>query len=235
LHVDDEMLSWISTADYGSGADQHLVALQQVRDTGAFPISMHWYPGEVLELIRWSEPEDPEWKPGRTGEYGHWMRAFSCAALLRATKAPYGYGDGLGTDSTVVQLTLSLGALSVDFTGDAMKFLAWLLLQCDLEGSEEQVCPYAVGLLWFALHVPSTPDEAVIELADWATRRADELFQRPPGGNRGLREMVVTCQKSTSWETLAWKLLTLDLALRSVELQVRVSELSEEMLTSGTR
>ncbi|MFT6397792.1 MAG: hypothetical protein ACJAYU_002547, partial [Bradymonadia bacterium] len=26
------------------------------------PSPMPWRPGEVLELIRWSEPEDPEWR-----------------------------------------------------------------------------------------------------------------------------------------------------------------------------
>lgn len=90
-HVSDEMLEWISTADYGSRADEHLTALVQVRDTGTFPEELHWCPMEVFELIRWSEPDDPNWKPGRTGEFGQWMRAFSCAAILRAELEPYNY------------------------------------------------------------------------------------------------------------------------------------------------
>ena len=93
-HVDDEVLTEISLADYGEDAEVHLAALRTIRDTGTFSLPMHWYPAEVLELIRWSEPEDPNWKPGRTGEFGHWMRAFCCAALLRATREPWNCGDG---------------------------------------------------------------------------------------------------------------------------------------------
>src|ERR1700687_4691021 len=134
-HISDEMLEWISTADYGLRAGEHLVALQQVRDTGTFPEELHWSPMEVFELIRWSEPDDPSWKPGRTGEFGHWMRAFSCAAILRAEHEPwnYHYNDGC-TDSTVIQLILSLHALPVDLNRQAAQHLAWLIFKSDPEG-----------------------------------------------------------------------------------------------------
>jgi hypothetical protein len=115
-YIDDEMLEWISTADYGSRADEHMVALRQVRDTVTFPEEMYWCPMEVLELIRWSEPENPDWKPGRTGEFGHWMRAFSCASILRAAHEPYNYLYNNGcTDSTIIQLIWSLCALPGGF------------------------------------------------------------------------------------------------------------------------
>lgn len=230
-HVDDEMLKEISLADYGEEAAEHLAALRTIRDAGIFPASMGWNPGEVMELIRWSEPEDPNWKPGRTGEFGHWMRAFCCAALLRATREPWNYGDGVGTDSTVVQLTLSLCALPVDFTSEAVKFLSWLLLNSDPEGQDGQVCSYAVSLFWFALHLPSHASNGdLISLADWITRRAGELFVGPPGGNRGLREMVVTCQKSPSWEKIGIELLDLGSGLGSNVLQARVRAIGEQML-----
>ena len=217
-------------ADYGEEAEEHLAALRTVRDVGIFPAKMGWVPGEVLELIRWSEPEQTDWKPGRAGELGHWMRAFCCAALLRATRAPWNYGDGVGTDSTVVQLTLSLSALPVDFTSDAVRFLSWLLLNSDPEGQDGQVCSYAVSLLWFALQMPSLLTTELISLADWTMRRADELFVGPPGGNRGLREMVVTCQNSRSWEMVAMKLLDLDLSSESDVLRARVLAIAEQML-----
>src|SRR4051812_24967850 len=88
-HVADGMLGGISLADYGSDAVEHLAALRVLRETGRFPDESGWIPMEVLQLIRWSEPENPEWKPGRTGEFGQWMRAFSCAAILRAEHAPW--------------------------------------------------------------------------------------------------------------------------------------------------
>src|ERR1700759_2204844 len=104
-HISDEMLEVISIADYGDRADEHLAALRQVRDTGTFPAELHWCPMEVFELTRWSEPDDPDWKPGRTGEFGQWMRAFSCSAILRAEHEPWKhrYNDA-STDSTVIQL-----------------------------------------------------------------------------------------------------------------------------------
>lgn len=232
-HIDDEMLEWISTADYGADAEEHLVALRKVRDTLTFPLPMQWCPSEVLELIRWSEPEDPEWKPGRTGEFGHWMRAFCCAALLRATREPWNYGDGLGTDSTVVQMTLSLCALPVDFTAHAVKFLAWLLINSDPDGGrDEQVCAYAVCLLWFVLRQPSPlADDQLISYAKWIVQKADELYESPSlGGNHGLREMVTHSQKQSSWEVFALKFLDLDIPSMSNALQVWVRAIGEQML-----
>ena len=128
-HVTDEMLGCISQADYGCDADEHLAALRVLRETGLLPQNPGWVPMEVLELIRWSEPENPEWKPGRTGEFGHWMRAISCAAILRAEHEPwsYHYNDG-STDSTTIQLVLSLDALPVDLKREAARIFAWLIL-----------------------------------------------------------------------------------------------------------
>ncbi|MFC5863058.1 hypothetical protein ACFPT7_12200 [Acidicapsa dinghuensis] len=245
-HVNDEVLKWISMADYGEEADEHLAALRQVRDTGTFPREMHWCPAEVMELIRWSDPEDPDWKPGQTGELGHWMRAFSCAALLRATREPWNYGDGLGTDSTVAQMALSLDALPVDFSAQAAKFLAWLLLHSEPEGSDGQVCAYGLGLFWFALKHPAQfTDGSLISLAEWVSLRADELYQSPASELRqadaisdnrtsapgdGLREMALHCQKRSSWELLAIKLLDLDLSTRSYDLQARVQMIGEGLL-----
>jgi hypothetical protein len=102
---------------------------------------------EVLELIRWSEPEIRELEPGRAGEFGHWMWAFSCAAILRGEHGPYNYpcNDGC-VDSTVVQLILSLRALPVDFAPQAAGHLAWLLLHSDPEGRNNSVRVYGVSL-----------------------------------------------------------------------------------------
>jgi hypothetical protein len=231
-HINDDMLQCIATADYGEDAEAHMSALRQVRDTGRFPRNMCWVPAEVLELIRWSEPEDPEWKPGRTGEFGHWMRVFCCAALLRATQAPWNYGDGLATDSSVVQMTLSLNELPVDFSVEAMRFLAWLLLQVDPEGNDEQICAYAVCLLWLAFHrLPSLSDQTLISLSKWLSGRADEIYESSSrGGNHGLREMVTGSIKQASWEKLALKFLDLDVKLESNALKVWTRAIGEQLL-----
>ncbi|MEN9937623.1 MAG: hypothetical protein RLZZ387_4202 [Chloroflexota bacterium] len=66
--VDDAMLLEIAGADYGMDADAHLAALRRIRDEGLFAVQIGWEPKEVLELIRWSEPENPAWKTGSTGD-----------------------------------------------------------------------------------------------------------------------------------------------------------------------
>ena len=230
-HIDDTVLDWISRADYGSRADEHMLALRQVRDTGTFPDDLTWCPMEVLELTRWGEPEEREQQPRKTFE--HWARAFSCAAILRAEHEPYhyAYNDGC-TCSTVIQLIWSLRSLPVDFSSKAAAYLAWLIIHSDPEGGNDQVRVYGVGLLWFALQiVPTVPDATVISLTRWVVRRADELDWRPTaGGWSGLREMVLNCQKGSAWELLGCELCNLNLNGRSTDLQEWANLVGEQLL-----
>jgi hypothetical protein len=80
-HVDDAMLREIAAADYGQDIEQHLAPLRTLRDGGMPPEPRSWYPDEVLELIRWSQPDDPTWQPSGRGSRGHWMLAFSCSEV----------------------------------------------------------------------------------------------------------------------------------------------------------
>ncbi|HEX5236679.1 MAG TPA: hypothetical protein VFW25_15270 [Silvibacterium sp.] len=232
-YIDDEVLASIAAADYGMDQERHLVALRQIRDTNTFPQEMYRYPAEVLELIRWSEPEDHNWKPGETGEFGHWMRAFSCAALLRATREPWKHGDGIGSDSALVQMILSLRALPVDFTDQAISFLAWLLLRSEPEGQDEQVCAYAVGLLWYALQRPALfSDGTLTSLGEWVIQKGEQLFGSFSSGNfSGLRGMVIHCQKRSSWEHFGIRLLEMDLSGRSRDLRAYVELIAEQLVS----
>jgi hypothetical protein len=232
-HVNDEMLDWIAGADYGDRRGEHFAALLQLRETGKFPEELHRVPMEVLELIRWSEPENPEWKPGRTGEFGHWMCAFSCAAVLRAEHEPwnYKYNDGC-TDSTTIQLILSLEALPVGLSREAARNFAWLLLESDPEGKNDSIREYGVGLLWFALHLKTrVPDDDLISLAQWTVKRADELrWNRSLAEFSGLKQMVIGCQKRSAWELFGVKLSELDLRDRSPDLQTWVQLIAEQLV-----
>jgi len=232
-HISDEMLECISTADYGCRADEHLSALRQVRDTGAFPEKMHWCPMEVFELIRWSEPDDPNWKPGRPGEFGHWMRAFSCAAILRAEHAPWNYHhNDSSSDSTVIQLILSLQALPVDLNCQAAQHLAWLILNSDPEGMNESVREYGVALFWFSLHLDShVSDDHLIALAQWTIKRADELNWHPQLAEfAGLKAMVIGCQKRSAWEIFGLQLSEFELTGRSADLKTWSRLLAEQLI-----
>ena len=57
--VTASMLRKIAEADYGAQAKGHLEALEQIARTGIVPQPLRWVPGEVLELTRWSEPDQP--------------------------------------------------------------------------------------------------------------------------------------------------------------------------------
>lgn len=236
-HVTDEMLECIAQADYGCDSEAHLAALRVLRDTGTLPENPGWVPMEVLELIRWSEPENPEWKPGRTGEFGHWMRAFSCAAILRAEHEPwsYKYNDG-STCSTTIQLVLSLDSLPFDLHREAARNFAWLLLRADPEGDDkwkdESAREYGVAFLWFALHlVPVVKDEELIALAQWVVQRADEVNWDPRlKESPGLKAMVIGCQKRSGWEMFGVKMAELDLSGRSAELQTWVRLIAEQLV-----
>jgi hypothetical protein len=123
--MDDGMLLEMAQADYGVQADEHLAALRVIRDTGAVPAPIEWVPQEVLELIRWSEPDDPSWKPGSTGERGHRMRAFACAALLRAAGEPANALHLYGSAETLAQMVGSALVLGPAWQEALAGLLTW--------------------------------------------------------------------------------------------------------------
>jgi len=127
-------------------------------------VPLGWVPQEVLELIRWSEPEDPEWKPGDVGERGHLMRAFSCAALLRAAAEPGNLLDG--ENSTLAQLVASTLALGRDVQVAAARFLAW---RVPMLNRDEERPFFAFALLFLAvlLREERLSDEALAAAGEW--------------------------------------------------------------------
>jgi hypothetical protein len=221
VHITDEMLEEIARADYGLDVDKHFEALVAVRDTGIFPKKMVWFPGEVLELTRYSPPKIHQNEIGAIETEEHWIRAFCCAALLRATREPFNYGDGIATDYSLVKLIFSLQALPTDFNLEAIRFMAWLLKNSDPGGTAEQVCYYGVGLLWFALCLREPRfDSTLVTLAQWIARREDELrrlmpfsFDRWPLGVGGGNP------PPSDWELLGPELCQLDLSGHSEELK----------------
>src|SRR6266852_3913871 len=81
-NFDEAMLREIAAADYGWKADECYALLQPILKAGLVAAD-DFNLREVLELIRWSEPEDPAWSPGGQGLRGHWMRLFACTAMVR--------------------------------------------------------------------------------------------------------------------------------------------------------
>lgn len=225
------MLDWIAGADYGKDREEHMAGLRQIRDTCTFPPDMVRFPGEVLELRRWSYPDDPEGSPSGLGEFGHWMGAFCCAALLRATREPYNYGDGLSTDQSLINLIRSLRFLPINLSTEAVRSLSWLLRNSDPEGMDEQVCAYGIGLLWFALQlVPNVEDATLIELAGWVIRRSKELYPKLIFEDGGIPlRMGVGNPPPSPWGWLGIWIAELDLSSRSPELRGQIELIAQKL------
>jgi hypothetical protein len=161
------MLEEISRADYGMDADEHLAALIPIRGEMRVPTPMHWEPREVLELIRWSQPEDPGWKPGSTGARGHIMRAFCCAALLRAGAEPANVGYLIGENQTVIQLIESALFLSNGLPEATARFLTWRFPQMRSDDDERPFVAFGLVALAVLLGHASLAASDVDALADF--------------------------------------------------------------------
>ncbi|WAC18786.1 hypothetical protein OVA24_16270 [Luteolibacter sp. SL250] len=158
--IDEGMLREIAEADYARDAEQHLAALKPIRNGDELRELHYWFPDEVLRLIRWSEPEDPEWKPGSTGLRGHKMRAFSCAVLLAV---PNFEPD----KETLIQLVDSVFLLGPGALEATAGFLVWRL---DTLGREEDRPFFALALAAVAQSLEDSISSSMEqELADWVT------------------------------------------------------------------
>lgn len=221
-HITDHMLQEIAHADHGLDAEKYFAALLPVRDEGRFVGPIHMFPCEVLELIRNSHPEDPDWKPGSSGVRGHWLRAFSSAALLRAKLPPYNYGgDAASGEYSLIQLVLSLDALPIDFAAEALQFISWQLVHTDPERNDEGMLYGAVALLWLAFRLPQPPaDVALVELCEWIVLREAQLAEALPGGfDWWLLGIHGSSPPPSPWSELGARLRDLDLSGHSVPIQ----------------
>jgi hypothetical protein len=209
-HVDDSTLREIAAADYGQDADEHLSQLLAIKN-GNIPAPMRWEPKEVLELIRWSEPEDPTWSPGSTGHRGHWMRLLACAVLLRAEAEPANEHYFSGEDSTIIQLVDSTIKLGDDATNAALQFLCWCMQSSGFGEWDRPYFAVAVQILLVWLG-KCDPDSAIqlIAASDYEHSSHSEMFN--------------DCQKSK-----AWKKLINDIMIRSTNSPPEIKRFGESL------
>lgn len=156
--IDVDMLKKIAEADYERDTEEHLAALIPLWKGANLTELGPWFPREVLELIRWSEPEVDEWKPGSTGSRGHIMRAFSCAVLLASP-------DFEPDKETLIQMLDSVIVLSPDAQEATARFLVWRL--GSLEHEEDRPF-FALGLSAIILYLKEIlPVRREQDLANW--------------------------------------------------------------------
>lgn len=223
-HITDEMLVEIACADYGQDQELHLVPLRLLRDQQSFIAPIHWYPCEVLELVRNSGPDDS------LGVRDHWIRAFSSAALLRAMYEPWNYSGAAQPSFTLIQLISSLAALPIDFTSHTVRLLAWMMLRSDLDGGDEQPIYYGVALLWLTLRENmDVSDRDLIRLAEWIVDRENEIHQHSRTAFDRWLLGVAHDPPPSSWEGIGAKMALLNLEGRAQQLRECVKLIGDEL------
>jgi hypothetical protein len=167
----DEVLVAIAENDYGRDVEQHLEVLKQIR-AGMYsfdPRQYYWFPLEVLELTRWTEPGDPAYRMPIDEIGQHIARAFSCAVMLRvAGDYPSLNYAGDGND-TLVQLVVSAEQLGHDVELATFMFLAWRISALDKH--DECAAYFIVAAMYLYLKVSRSPS---MELLEGLAQRAIE-------------------------------------------------------------
>lgn len=226
--ITDEMLTLIALADYGRDMEQHLAPLRLLRDQAIFVEPMEWYPCEVLELVRNSEPDG---SPASDRIRDHWIRAFASAALLRARNEPWNYtADAANPSFTLIQLLNSLEALPVDFEPNAVRLLAWMMLDSDLGGKDAQPVYYGVALLWLVIKSGViTSDPNLIDLAEWIVRHEEEIHKQSRWAFDRWLLGIGNDPPPSLWEHLGSRLSRLNLNGRAEQLKEWVKLIGDEL------
>jgi hypothetical protein len=172
------MLLEVARADYNEDVDAHLAPLKRFRDTREVPL-LDWTPREVLDLIRWSQPDDPNWGPEGHGTNGHLMRAFACATLFKAYEREENrcrIDDG-SFNETAIQLVDSLRVLSGDLVPAGMRFFAWCVAHLGpLHEDRFERTFLELALLALALNVPAISDGAIVALCKFIDNEVQSLL-----------------------------------------------------------
>lgn len=201
--IDEGMLREIGAADYGWKADECYALLRPILETGLVA-SNDFNLREVLELIRWSEPYDPEWSPGGKGSRGHWMRLFACAALVRlARKYPASFDSECDTLAQLISSAIELGR---PVARAAAGMLAWRFLAYPGDAEDPPFLAFAILLL--AAHLERGEDRGrwLKQLAAWVE---DEESRARNGTSEQewLIGLTLFRQREAVWRSLAHRIL----------------------------
>ena len=230
--IDDSKLVEIANADYGDDADEHLNQLKKIRDTQVFGTRLNWCPREVLELVRWSDPDDPDQKPGYRSQHGHLKRAFCCTALLCAGDIPENVDVSEGENQTIAQLLDSLRYLDNDtYTTKAAKLVAHRLMRLS-ERNEER--PFFILALMILLLRMKSSERLVGELAEWLLEeesriRNSEWATCPDTDERWLLGLTHYDIRHNIWVQLGGELQELESTIRDATTIASVGIISAKL------
>ena len=210
-NIDEGMLREIAEADHGWKADECFALLRPMLDAGVVAAD-DFNLREVLELIRVSEPGDPEWSPGGHGQRGHWMRLFACTALVRF--APTRRDLFSGECNTVAQLTSSAIILGKPVARATASLLAWRFLA--FPGADEDAPFVALAILLLSTHLEDQEDRGqwLKELGKWvedeearARNAVSPWRSSMPHWDKWLLGLTLFTQREAVWRTLAQRIL----------------------------
>ena len=235
--LDDSMLEAIAECDYGEEVERHRAALLIIRDELRIPAPLEFEPQEVLELTRWSDPDDPRWRGSdENARRGHVMRAFSCTVLLKAAADPANpYGFDAEPD-TLAQLLASLEVLGEPLQLAGLRFLAWRFAQLPAEVEERPFFLFAILLLCLEVRRDlAAPDIAQLVTAlvaeEDAVRSGGWAFPSAKSGHWLLG--LLSGQRHDVWRALGRKLPRLAERIPDEGVRRAVVGVAERLATGG--
>lgn len=210
--LDSLDLQQMAHLDWGRDVKEHLAQLHLIANRLTLPSPMRWHPAEVLELERWSEPGKDQ--SGKALGRQHRRRAFACAALLIAQGDPANRLDIFGGNQTLIQLIESLDALRLKLDDEAAGLLLWLIPRLgDIDRSEGDHAFLGLGLVYFALGLPTWSNADLIALLDWLMAAEGAMagrWRRTPAPNlvgQWLLTTTIYNQRHEKWRRFGPKLL----------------------------
>ena len=173
--LDDRLLGVIAVADYGKDYQEHFRALRTIRDNLVIPSPLDWIPKEVLELQRWSEPENQARETRLSSGEGHLSRAFVCTVLIMAAGNPVANQDISRESETSIQLVASSLVLGPEVSRLALRLLTWRMFSSisvsstssAINTEERPFLAFAILLLATALKPAPVDGPILKQLAEW--------------------------------------------------------------------
>jgi hypothetical protein len=233
--IDDAMLREIAAADYGDKVEAHLAALAHIRARAAVPGRIDWVPGEVLELIRWSMPDDPAWAPGGHGGRGHLMRAFACAALLSGARLAVNRERSLGYADTLVQLLGSIRVLDLPLHAPALALLEGVLTAAGLDDfAPAEGMLMLVATLWLQMQAERADIVAMTATLDDLDRLRAAYADAPGAWATGaIPTLSHAGLKEDAWRDLARAMIAALPATLPAALADRVRDVAGAVMTAA--
>jgi hypothetical protein len=213
-HINDELLGVIAAADYGQHYNEHFQALQLIRDELTIPAFLGLIPTEVLELIRWSNPEDPKWKPGLIGYDGHLIRAFASAALVIAGGDPVNKRYISSENESLIQLIASCQILGPIANQLSLQLLVWRMLSSAVDYEERPFFALAILLQAIVSKSAIMVDGAdLTKLAEWvmveeaALRKKLGYYYSGGFTERWLLDLTIFSSCESVWQEVGRRVL----------------------------